>query len=364
MLNNIFKTFASCTVFILASSSYAGTVAQEQQQLKQYQSEITELSSVNEDIDQNIDKLKQDVAKLKKKMPAIEAAYLEQQQALKDAEALAKESPNSSSEGKAKNASFKFYLAERKYKKLDNSIAQAEQQLSEMQVAQASNSKQIEQNKSRIIISTEYINKLKADQKNQLQASEAAQSRRQQELRRVQRDQLAAEKEIEALREQLRVAELKAQSTAKQVAQPSARPAFPDAVVETAVVAEVIKPEVSAVPTLITNSNDATSISRALDQRIAADNSRSKKINKILHIKTYSNNELVKQSSHTMKYLSNDQYRAKAQVRPGTNKLIIGSNSWTVEIPAEDKRDNYYFILDNRESSSPDFKAYNSSLVK
>ncbi|CAH0990526.1 hypothetical protein SIN8267_00618 [Sinobacterium norvegicum] len=365
MFNKIFKTFASCAAFILASSSFAGTLAQEQVQLKQYQNEIAELSSVNGDIAQNITELEQDIAKLNKKMPAIESSYLEQQKALKEAEETAKNNPSSSTEGKAKNASFKFYLAERKYKKLDNNIAQAEQQLSEMQVALASNKKQIEQNKSRIVISDEYIKKLQYDQKNQLQASEAAKSRRQQELQRVQQDQLAAEKEIEALKEQLRLAELKAQNTAKQVAQPKARPAFPDAVVEEAApVAAVVPDVVKQSPTLITDRDEASKALEALDQRVAADNSRSKKINKILHIKTYSNNELIKQSSHTMKYLSNDQYRAKAQVRPGTNKLIIGSNSWTVEIPSEDKRDNYYFILDNREAAKPEFKAYNSSLVK
>ena len=64
-----------------------------------------------------------------------------------------------------------------------------------------------------------------------------------------------------------------------------------------------------------------------------------------------------------MKHLGNDQYRAKARVRPGMNKLVVGSNHWRIEIPQGQRRQWYDFVLDYRNSDKPMLVTYNRKLI-
>ncbi|ROS04818.1 hypothetical protein EDC56_0331 [Sinobacterium caligoides] len=363
MLKTSILTLTLCLSLLANSLSNADPLQAEKESIISNQQRIAELRTVNSDIDSNSNLLNSDLEKLNAQLPAVRGSYIKQQSTLKKVEQQQLETPNSASEGLVKNAGFKFYLAERKYKKLNNSIAQLDRQLSELKVARASNNSQIAALNSDIVLSKERIIKLQAEKEDQQQAVIAARKRQQQERLKAQQAQIAAEKEMKALKQKLLAAENKAKSTAQQVSPPVARPAFPDTTtqeqLQLAHKTEAIEAAEEVRPVLILDQATAKEAVEELDKLVENSSNRNKKINKILHVKTYHNKDLIKQSSHTMKYLGNEQYRAKVKARAGANKLIVGGNSWSIDMPRNQQRQSFDFVLDYRNPNKPILSAYN-----
>ena len=86
--------------------------------------------------------------------------------------------------------------------------------------------------------------------------------------------------------------------------------------------------------------------------------------NKILHVKTYKNSRLNKQTSHSLRHIGNGVYQGKTVVRAGETAFVIGSKRWRSEIPGRDNKKPYIFLLDTRDKSSPALKLFPRSEVQ
>jgi hypothetical protein len=85
---------------------------------------------------------------------------------------------------------------------------------------------------------------------------------------------------------------------------------------------------------------------------------------KVMHIKTYKDDRLSKQTSHSLRHLGNGLYQGRTVVRSGTTSFVIAGKHWRAEIPHSDHKQQYIFILDTRDNSNPELTMFDRSEVQ
>ncbi len=353
---------------LLLNGAHAQTVAEERVKIEQYGKQITSLEKSNANIEQELAGLDKQIARVegkngpeKKTFQKAEARY---QQAVK----LAEDRPTTSNLEKAETARFEYVMAERKYQRSTQGVTTLKKQQAKLQAGLVANEKKIRKANTGIARQQKQI--LALEQQAREQADQEAQSERQLRLQgegalRNSRDELskarenhaAAVAEITTLKAMLAEKEAAASAAAASKAITVANLQAPQSAqaVTATDASDAVPPPVktSPAPTEITQPASRSPLSSKEQylelHGISAQQQGSKhRVNKIIHVKTYSKGRLSKQTSHSLKHLGNGIYEGKTRVRAGTTSFIVGGKQWRETIPESDNKRDYIFVLDAR----------------
>jgi membrane protein involved in colicin uptake len=125
----------------------------------------------------------------------------------------------------------------------------------------------------------------------------------------------------------------------------AAAPAAPAPAAEPATAMSAAAPTIE----LITDRAQAAQ----LVARATAAAGKGNKLNKILHFKSYTGDELVERSSHSLQNLDNILYRGELELRRGKSEFVVGGDSWWLDIPAAAEGPSHIVLLDLADEDQP-----------
>lgn len=391
-------TFVLLSLVFSFSQAQAQTIAEERQKLADHEQRIVELKAVNADIDANIKALEGEITNALNQIAPEADSRGAAEQRYQAAQAAVEGNPSPANQQAAETAKFEFFMADRKYQRASKDVKRLEAERADLQRAKASNTRQLQNTGNMVSHQRKLISQM--EEQARLAASKQASSERQlraateTQLEQTKADHAAAIAEIERLKAQLAQKEAAAaeqlarDSAAADAAQAKAEAEIAEAsaaeAAATAAAAETVarleqsggSVDTSAFKSELAQSNTATQLASAdikqADPKLwtastegdavgqykalmalAEQDDSTRKLNKILHIKTYRNNDLTKQTSHTLKYLGNDQYKGRTRIRPGKTKFVVGRHSWDQKIERSENKAYYVFVLDYRDPKNP-----------
>jgi hypothetical protein len=332
-------------VGILGNSSFAQDLRSQQTAIEK------DIAALNQQISS-----KQQQANALRNRPSPEQAELAAaQKALNDARAEAKANPSSENEGKARNAEFKFKLAQIKYDKAHGEVETLSDEIDRLKQQLASKQQQIKdlgKQTAEPQVDPQQQQKL-ADERNKRQQQE-------QELARTKQEADAARKEIERLKAAL--ASKEAAEAKAQAAAPAATPApAPAPVAVAAGKPDAAKPAATGSSNVIKLDSQQAVLHALQDfaQRTAGADAR-RTINQTLYVKS-PNVAATNKDKITLKGLGNNQYRGSNSIPAGTYEAVLGFNRWPVTFSASEAGD-LVFLLDYSDEKNPRLTIYNSTL--
>lgn len=368
----------SLTLALLVGGAHGQTIAEERQKIQQYSQTISALQSSNADIERKITDLSQQIEASQDKYTPEKKARNKAEATYQDAIKLAEDKPSAANLEKAEAARFSFLMAERKYERSSQDVRKQEKRLQNLQAKLDSNANKIRNNQARIAQQQKQI--LAVEQQARQQASKQAQSERElrlqregalrsshNELSKTRQAHAAAVEEIALLKAQLAAKEatLKLEAEAKAAAAASA-----------VTVAKLSSPTTTdASPTK--HDTDPVAKNTAAEQAetllsdpliyshlmtVTTNPGKKGRVNKILHMKTYKQDRLSKQTSHSLKHLGNGIYEGRTHIRAGETAFVIGSKQWRKTVPGTQSRKEIIFILDARNKSKPELLLFSNSV--
>ena len=355
------------------ASAQGKSITEERQALIEYEKAVAELAAANQDITRALQELAQKTEHAanqhhpeKAARDSAEAHYEAAKKALQDI-------PSMANRKRVEDAKFAFFMADRKYQRATRDVSQLQQQQDELRATLEANRGQIaatteQTEKQRRLIAAQErqlrqkASKQAASERQQRIAKENALRQREQELDRTRREHAAALAEIEKLKSRLVVG-----STGAAAAPAVVRTPIP-----------VAKPSTPAQPPArpaVATDGDSRSLTATLVKggrkayyrllKVAGeDRARARKLQKIMHVKTYHDDRLLKQTSHSLKYLGNDLYEGKSIVRAGRTQFVIGGKQWIQQIPTSAHKDQYVFLLDYRNPATPELLLFARSDIQ
>ena len=381
------KTISS-TLTLLAvlafSGAHAESMDQERVKIDQYQHEISALKQDNADLEKQLSELDNKIASTAKKYAPEKNASDQAEAKYRQAQKAAQSTPSTINKERAEAARFDYLMKNRQYTRSSQEVTDLKKQQKALQAQLASNKKAIGSNSRKIKQQQQLV--VEMEKTARKQATQQANSERQLRLKkenalRSSRDELTKSREQHAAA-MAEIAALKAMLAEKEAAASVTKAAVPTSVAATtlqaslasspAVASDAIQAPVGNNTSIKTATAESTIDSLFGDKKqylamlSAAEQQKGarSRTNKILHLKTYKNRRMSKQTSHSLRYIGNGIYRGKTVVRAGETALVIGSKKWRSEIPAHDNKKQYIFLLDTRDKSNPNLKLFSRSEVQ
>lgn len=357
--NMMAKTFPSALTLALAlviNPAQAADVQAEKAMIEQYSQQLSTLQSSSDSLRQQIAGLGENIEKKAAEFGPEEKEFRLAEERYQLAKAAAEDKPTKDNLEQAEAARFEFVMAERKYQRATADVTKLRKQQQKLEKDLARNDRKIRQTNNLIAEQQQSI--LNKEQQARQQASQqAAQERQlrikqqgalqtsQDELSRTKEEHAAAMAEIAALKAMLAEQEAAA---AREAAQATVAVA---SLPEPAVANDASPVEQQAARSLADAPESPRDKYMALIAVSEVQSGKKHRVNKIIHVKTYKDNRLSKQTSHSLRHLGNGIYEGRTAVRAGSNSFVVGSRQWRREIPAEHHKEDYVFILDTRDKS-------------
>lgn len=383
MAKTISSTLTLLAVFAF-SGAQAQTINEERVKIDQHQVEISSLQHANADLEKQLSQLDKKIAGMASNYAPEEKARNQAEARYRKAQKAAENTPSSINKERAETARFEYLMKDRQYQRSSQDVTKLKKQHQALQGQLASNKTAIGNTNQKIKQQRKLI--VDMEQSARKQATQQANSERQ--LRIKKEDALRSSRnELTKTREQhaaamAEIALLKAMLAEKEVAASVANVALPTSIAATtlqaslasnpAVASDAIRTPASNSKAIKTETAESTIDSLFGDKKqylamlgVAQQQRGARsRTNKILHVKTFKNSRMNKQTSHSLRYIGNGVYRGKTVVRAGETAFVIGSKKWRSEIPGHDNKTQYIFLLDTRDKSSPELKLFPRSEVQ
>jgi hypothetical protein len=365
------------------------------------QQQIVQLTAHNQQLAQQLQTLEQRISgQFKSPMP--EKLALEQAQANQDLAAAAQlKTPSTANQQQVEETRFAYLIAERKYQRANRGLAKLQQEQQSISEHIALNSHRIAQsgkiieeqlNAQQQIQTTEQAQQ-EEQAKQQRQAEKRAQRKQERALIDAREEHAAALAEIKRLKEQLALSPKyspnKSPNKSTNKNKNKNKPPKPATSVANQPKNLPIKPKKEpadathskatnrAVAKRTQNKTSTPYLKRAqwvrgggraryhaLLKSAREDGTRSRVDSKLLQVQTYKGKQLLKQTSHSLKYLGNSLYQAKTVVRAGSTEFVVDGKRWSQRIPQSINKDQFVFLLDARNASQPELLLFAKNEVE
>jgi chromosome segregation ATPase len=368
-------------VAMTLTAANAQTIDKERLRIDNYQQKVSSLQQSNSDIEGRL-------TQLDKQIKAMANSYEPEEKARDKAEAryqkalqAAMDIPSTVNRERAEAARFEYLMADRKYRRSSQDVSKLRKQQKALQAQLASNQEMIGKTGSQLKQQQELIHGM--EKQAHKQATEQAKNERRLRLKkdaalRASRDELtktrkqyaAAAAEIALLKSQLAEKEARASvaAAASSIAVATPLPTLSNRAA----------PLTGSTNSRIDKRNSSTDNIQSAMKSLQGDKAQyialleaaglkqgaRSRINKILHVRTFKNSRLSKQTSHSLKYLGNGVYQGKTVVRSGETAFVIGNKKWQWTIPKTDNKKQYIFTLDSRDKANPKLKVFARSEVQ
>ncbi|MEH6549978.1 MAG: hypothetical protein V7711_14945 [Pseudomonadales bacterium] len=373
-MRNLLTILLGISLFLCANAN-AQTLQDELNKLAALRQDVQDVEQANQDIASNVTKLNTEIEAIKAKPSAESLQLLEARTKLESAEQTVASDPSQVNQDRLEQAQFKLKLAERRDRKSNPGPTELITEKAELEQALEGNQKQLSrlngriQSQQQLIDSMEQQSKKAQENAKQARIAEAAAKEQaltesQDELAKTRAEHEKAMAEIAALKQQLEAREAaEAAEEAKEAA------AAEVAIVAAVASAEANEPASQAVPappeaaepnaepqTQPQQTKNSAPFELLLDkasaqQRYAelkklASSGSARGSNKIAHVKTYKDGDLIKRSSHSLASKGNAQYLARLNMRAGETQVKISREEWVVEVPESEDGKRYSLWLD------------------
>ena len=286
--------------------------------------------------------------------------------------------PSVANRQRVDSTKFQFFIADNKYQRAARDLEQLAAERQQLRDTIAANERAIAQHQQ-ALARQEQLEAEREEQALQAAARKAAREsrlrrekelalrEREEELSRARLDQEAAMKEIASLKARLATSKAGARA-APPVAAAAAAPRKPPAA---ATPAAAPRPRPAAAPTPAPPTVPAATLVRngkdtylKLIHAARADDSRTRRLNKILQVVCLTTDRVSRETSHSLRHLGNNLYQGNSILRAGTNEFVIGDQHWSQQIPASADREPFVFMLDNRDARQPRLLLFAQSDLK
>ena len=363
--------------------------AAERQPDQQHEQAIEQLQASSADIEQRLAALDSEIARTreqsrpeKDQRDRAEARYEEAKRALQSV-------PSVANRERVEANKFQFFIADNQYQRAARDLERLEEKRQALLDTLAANASEVARHQQGITRNAQLAAE-REEQALQAAARKAAresQLRREkeqalrdseQELTRARREQEAAMKEIASLKARLATNSAARQPSTAPVTTPvtvtvpvtappatrstaPARPAPPPSRRQAAPATAGSSGSAAAVATLVRNGKD-TYLKLIHDARSAGRSSR--QLDKIMQMKSMTDNRVSRETSHSLRHLGNNLYQGNSMLRAGATEFVIGGQRWTQQIPSSSDREPYVLMLDNRDNKQPKLLLFAQSDLK
>ena len=384
------KTLTLLVAMLFAANGYAQSIAELQATVAASKGKLSAINAEQNDLQAALNDINQQIEAIADLPSPEKQAYQQAQQDLQAAESIYKAEGTDESKAKMNNAQFKLALAERKYKKSNQALAELSDQQSELQTKLANNQQLNAKLSQQIKTNNQKISQLTQQQAERNKALQTARKNKELEAQRAEVARLKAALQASEKEKASLVANQKAAKTAvaatsaaavaaaskatAPVPAPSiskASPAAKPANVTPPAAAAVKTPKPSASTSTdnnksaiyLTSKQAIVDLEKRLSIILATEDKEKTAYSRMLNIKPADQASKVKIRAQTLESLGHGQYKGDGPLLAGDTIFAVGFYRWRQEINHQ-YGSQFTFLLDISDSKNPKLYYYPSSLGK